>query len=346
VIAILLPPAVAFGIAWVAVRLIRRIAPRLSLIDSPNARSSHRSPTPRGGGVGIVLGSLTGVTAAVLMGAQVTGPLAVVLLAASAVALVGLVDDVRPVVPRVRLGVHVAAAVVVVSYVGSLRNVPLPSPFELSVPPTIAWGLSVLWVATVTNFFNFMDGIDGLAGGQAVASLIGVLLAAWSAEASLAAACAAAATFGFLLQNWAPARIFMGDVGSGFLGFLLATLPLLAAPSERGGAVLAVGIGMMLFLADPFETMVRRLVAGESVTKAHRTHAYQRFLRVGESAGRISAFLVATGFALAVLAAAAFRNPSLRWAALAVAGAAYLVERGLARLSDRRQDAVGSVQAR
>lgn len=344
-IAIILPAAAAFAVAWITVRLIRRIAPRVSLIDRPNARSSHRSPTPRGGGLGIVLGSLAGVSVSVLTSADSTGPLTVILLAAVGVAVVGLIDDVRRVPPAVRFMVQAVAATIVVGYVGPFRTLPLPLPLDFAVPASLAWALSILWICSVTNFFNFMDGIDGLAGGQAVASLTGVLLAAWSVQASIVAWCVAAASVAFLLQNWAPARIFMGDVGSGFLGFLLATLPFLASAARKGDAVLATGIGLTLFLADPFETMVRRLIAGESVTQAHRTHTYQRFVRVGESAGRVSAGLIGAGFALAVLGAAAFRNASLGWAAFVVAGAAYFVERGLSRASDRRRDGVGSVQA-
>ena len=345
-IAIILPPLAAFAVAWTVVRLIRRMAVRLSLIDNPNARSSHRAPIPRGGGVGIVLGSLVGIAASALTGAGVTSSVAVVLLATVAVAVVGLVDDVRGVSPGVRLAVHTTAAIMVVTSVGPLPTLPLPSPLAVTLSAGVAWVLSVIWICAVTNFFNFMDGIDGLAGGQAVASLSGVVLATWSAEASIVASCAAAATLGFLIQNWAPARVFMGDVGSGFLGFLLAALPLLSSAAPKGDAVLAVAVGMMLFLADPFETMVRRLVAGKSVAQAHRTHAYQQFVGVGESAGWVSAALVGVGFALSVLGAAAFRNPSLRWPALVVACCAYLVERGLSRRRDRRQRMVESAQAR
>jgi Fuc2NAc and GlcNAc transferase len=343
---IILPPCVAFAAAWIAVQLIRRMASRLSLIDRPNARSSHRSPTPRGGGIGIVLGSLVGIATAVLADAGATRQVAVVLLAAVAVAFVGLVDDVRRVAPRMRFAVHATAAIVVVAYLGPFRTLPLPPPLAVASSASVAWVLSVIWICAVTNFFNFMDGIDGLAGGQAVASLIGVLLAAWSAEASIVASCVAAATLGFLIQNWAPARIFMGDVGSGFLGFLLATLPFLSSASQKGDAVLAVAVGMMLFLADPFETLVRRLVAGESATQAHRRHAYQQFVGVGEGAGHASAVLVGVGFALSVFGAVAFRTPSLRWPALVVAGCSYLVERGLSRRRDRRQGVVKSARAR
>ncbi len=335
-ITVVLPAAMAFAVAWIVVRIIRRTAARLSLIDSPNARSSHRSPTPRGGGVGIVLGSVAGASAAVLAGAETSRSVAVVLAGAVTVAIVGLVDDVRRLPPPARLAVHAAAAVAVVSYVGPFRTLPLPTPLALAPPLSVAWVLSVVWICAVTNFFNFMDGIDGLAGGQAVASLFAVILAAWSTGASLVAVCVAAATLAFLIENWAPARIFMGDVGSGFLGFLLATLPLMADVSERGNAVLAAAIGMTLFLADPSETLVRRLAAGAAVTQAHREHAYQRFVGVGESAGRVSALLVASGFALAILGIAAYRYPSLRWVAVVAAACAYLVERSLSKRHYRR----------
>jgi Fuc2NAc and GlcNAc transferase len=294
--------------------------------------------------VGIVLGSLAGVTAALLSGLDAAPPVVIVLAAAVVVGAIGLIDDVRRLTPGLRLLVQVAAALAVVGTVGPFDTVPLPAPLAIALPAPVAWVLSIIWICAVTNFFNFMDGIDGLAGGQAAASLIGVLLAGWSVDASAVALCVAGATIGFLVHNWAPARIFMGDVGSGFLGFLLATLPLLAPDADKANAVFAAAVGMTLFLADPFETLVRRVAAGESMIQAHRGHTYQQLVGVGESAGRVAAVLVGTGLALAVFGAVAFRHSSLRWPALGVASCAYLIERGLSKRHGRRRVVMESIQ--
>jgi UDP-N-acetylmuramyl pentapeptide phosphotransferase/UDP-N-acetylglucosamine-1-phosphate transferase len=213
---------------------------------------------------------------------------------------------------------------------------PLPSPLDVNLPSAaLGWVLSLLWIAAVTNFFNFMDGIDGLAGGQAAVSLAAVILAGWSAEASTLAACVGVASLAFLFHNWSPARVFMGDVGSGFLGFLVASLPFLAPVDRRAPAVVAVAIGLALFLLDPLETLFRRAIARKHLTGAHREHVYQQYLDPGEAAGTVAGALVAVGCGLAALGALAYRHPSLGWVALLTALLAYLGERRMAGRQSR-----------
>lgn len=321
---------VSFALACV----VRKLAGRLGLVDRPNARSSHVRPTPGGGGLGIVGGSCIGLLlAATATGGRDTAPWAV-LFGALFVAALGLIDDVRRLSPGVRLVGQICAAAFVVASTGPLRTFPLPAPLRWTVEaPGLGWVLSILWIVAVTNFFNFMDGIDGLAGGQAVASCAGAALAGWSENATGLSAAVGASSLGFVFHNWAPARIFMGDVGSGFLGFSIASLPFLAAAPRRGDAVFAVGIGLALFLMDPVETLVRRARAGKKLTQAHREHRYQQLVAPGEAAGGVSGALVAAGAALSILGAVSYRKPELGWLALTVAVALFLVER---RIGARR----------
>lgn len=308
--------------------LVRNLAARIGLVDRPNARSSHVRPMPRGGGLGIIGGSCIGLLLAA-GGGWVASPWAV-LLGAMLVAGLGLVDDIRGLSPRLRFLGQTCAAVFVVASTGPLLTFPLPAPLGCSLDaPALGWILSVLWIVAVTNFFNFMDGIDGLAGGQAVASCAGVTLAGWSGEASSLSVVVGASSLGFIFHNWAPARIFMGDVGSGFLGFSIASLPFLAAAPRRGEAVFAVAIGLALFLLDPVETLVRRAWTGKKLTQAHREHRYQQLVAPGEAAGRVSGALVAAGAALSILGAASYRKPELGWLALIVAAIFFLVERNI-----------------
>ncbi len=318
--------------------LVRRHAVRAGLIDQPNHRSSHKQPTPRGGGVGIVCGAGVGLLVASALGVVRPAGIWAVFGAAVLVAVVGLIDDLRRLTPGLRLTAQLLAAAVVVEALGPLATLPLPAPLNVGLPAAVGWAGSLLWIAAVTNFFNFMDGIDGLAGGQAIVSFGGVLLAGWSDDASLVAACAAAASLGFLLHNWSPARIFMGDSGSGFLGFLIACLPFLAPAQVRGDAVVAVAVGLALFLLDPVETLFRRAVARKPLTGAHREHVYQQYLGPGEAAGTLAGVLVAAGAALALLGAIAFRQPGLSWLALLVALLVYVGERSLAENSKVKRE--------
>jgi Fuc2NAc and GlcNAc transferase len=321
-------------VSFALVHVVGKFANQLGLVDRPNARSSHVRPTSRGGGLGIVGGSCVGL---LLVAAGDTGSAAwAVLSSATFVAAMGLADDIRSLSPSVRLVGQTFAAAFVVASTGPLLNYPLPAPFGWSVSgPVLGWMFSVLWIVAVTNFFNFMDGIDGLAGGQAVVSCAGVALAGWSGDASGLSVAVGASSLGFVFHNWSPARIFMGDVGSGFLGFSIASLPFLAAAPRRGDAVFAVGIGLALFLLDPVETLIRRAWTGKKLTQAHREHRYQQLVAPGETAGRASAALVAAGFVLSTLGAAAYHIPELGWFALTVAVTLFLVERsiGIRRVS-------------
>jgi UDP-N-acetylmuramyl pentapeptide phosphotransferase/UDP-N-acetylglucosamine-1-phosphate transferase len=318
----------AFLVATLAAWLLVRYAHRLRLVDIPNERSSHTSATPKGGGIAVVIGVAAGVVIFASAGLWPKGQLGSLLAAVAAVAVLGLAADRFSVPPAFRILLQVAVAAATAASVGVIGHLPLPSP--LGVPlGWLAWPLTILWLVTVTNFYNFMDGLDGLAGGQAVASCLGIALAAWSMGAQLLSALLAAATLGFLVFNRPPARLFLGDVGSTSLGFAIAAMPLLAPADQRSSAVLAVAIGLSLFLLDPLETLIRLARLGHKFGTAHRQHAYQLLSRTKRDQPRVTGVVVATGFALAICGVMAYRRPDLGWPMMAIGGAAYLVERYL-----------------
>jgi Fuc2NAc and GlcNAc transferase len=322
---------VAFVTSIVVVRLVERWARQLELIDRPNARSSHVEPRPRGGGLGIVAGVIAAVVVLAAWRAEPSAPVFVVLAGALLVAASGPWDDVRGLGVGPRLVVQTAAAVWVVAMCGGIERLPLPAPADLSLGVVAGIALAVVWIVAVTNFFNFMDGADGLAAGQAVVTLAALAAVFWPGGASLVALASAAATAAFLLRNWAPARIFMGDVGSAFLGFLLAALPFAAPRGARPDVLFVVGISLSLFLFDPVVTLVARTRRGEPIGVAHREHVYQRLIVPGRPHGRVVFALVVAAAGLSVLAVWAFHASALRWPAVAAAVVVFAAEWGMAR---------------
>lgn len=284
----------AFAAAWclsaglisaVITYAIAAAAARLGLLDEPNERSSHVRPTPRGGGIGIVATCACAVVVAWSMGVGGPAGAAWLLVAAFGIAMISLLDDVTSVSHRLRLAAHVLAAMLAVLATGPYRQVDLGSLGTLDLGPA-AWPLSIIWIVGMTNAFNFMDGIDGIAGIMAAVAMAvlagGFALAGEGSMAGLSTALAAAAA-GFLVWNWHPARIFMGDVGSAFLGFLIASLPLLGSPPTRAWLLAMVALVMWPFLFDTVFTLLRRLGRGENVFEAHRSHLYQRLVICGWS---------------------------------------------------------------
>src|SRR6266568_3613072 len=261
--------AAAGLIACLGTRALIPLLRRAAVLDHPNERSSHAEPTPRGGGIAPVAAILAGWLALIAAGA-IAPALSVILLGAALLAAISWVDDLRGLSPAMRLLAQIAAV--------GLGMIALAGPvFQGWLLPA---GLLWLWFI---NLFNFMDGIDGLAGSEAAAIALGlVLFAGFGAghDPGLAALAATvvAAMVGFLVWNWAPARIFLGDVGSVPLGYLLGFLLLDVA--ARGGWKIAL-ILPLYFLADATVTLARRLVRGETVWQAHRQHFYQRAVQGG-----------------------------------------------------------------
>jgi UDP-N-acetylmuramyl pentapeptide phosphotransferase/UDP-N-acetylglucosamine-1-phosphate transferase len=326
----------AFVVSWLIVVAIEQRAAMVGLLDVPNNRSSHVETRPRGGGIGIVAGAFVGLLVALFAEDVLDGPLAVVLLAALVVAAVGVRDDMASIGPAPRLAAQTAAAALVVWTCGGLLSLPLPAPLDvpLGVVGTV---LAVIWIVGVTNFFNFMDGADGLAAGQACLTLAALAVVLWPMPAATAALVTAAATAAFLLRNWSPARIFLGDVGSGWLGFVLAALPLAGPIGRRGDLVLLVATSLALFLVDPAVTLIRRWWRGERLTASHREHVYQRLFTPGESHARVVGTLLAVAASLTMLAVLAYWQPRAAWWSVAWAGMVCAAEWVAARHIARRR---------
>ena len=284
------------------VRVVRDFANRRALLDHPNDRSSHGLPKPRLGGVGVVVPVLAVGTWLLLTG-RAHGSLAVPLVATGCIAMLGFADDLRSLPARVRLGVQVALAVVAVASAWGR----LPAAAGVLgglIPVPILAVLAVLWSVWLTNLYNFMDGIDGIAGVQAlvaslalasVASAVGAGTSGWLLLAL------AGSSAGFLLYNFPPSSIFMGDVGSTAIGFFLGVLPLL--PETRPVPLEPVAIALSLFVLDATTTLVRRIVRREPWTTPHRTHLYQRPIVLGATHGAVLLTATAGMVMVAVCAA-------------------------------------------
>lgn len=259
---------------------IRRIALQRGMLDVPNARSSHTQATPRGGGVAILLSSCGAFAVLSWLGFMPASTAAGLMGGGGLVAAIGFMDDRKPVPAGIRLLVHVGAAAWALVWMGGFP------PLRLGTAVVhLGYGgdlLGILGIAWVINLFNFMDGIDGLAASEAAfvawAGAALTLLRGPGNEAGPAALVFGAACLGFLFWNWAPARIFMGDVGSGYLGYILAVLALTASRSDP----VAVWVWLVLggvFFVDATWTLARRAARGERVFEAHRSHGYQWLAR-------------------------------------------------------------------
>lgn len=282
----------AFGCLAVAAAITWAMAHFAVLVDVPNARSSHRRPTPRGGGVGILAAFAAGLIALHLAYDILEQPgLPGFTAAALLMGLAGLIDDVRTMRSATKLAAQLCASAIAMAAGFVIRSLYVPGlgPIELGA---LGYPLTLLWLIGLTNAFNFMDGLDGLAGGSAVIagvflSLVAALLGA--PLVAVIAALIAASSAGFLLFNFPPARIFMGDVGSQFLGFAFAALGVMLAQHDPTGTlILVVPVLLFAFLFDTIFTALRRWRKGENLAAAHRTHLYQLLNQCGLSHRRVA----------------------------------------------------------
>ena len=274
---------VAFLLSAVAAR---RLAGRPSwtgaLLDHPNARSLHQVPVPRSGGLAV----LAGLTGALALGGSGGGgaPAALwwIVAAALPVAAVSLFDDLGHVSRRLRLAVHVGAALILLGGDWAWVSWDLPG-LAWPLPLALTGLLTVLFVVWMVNLYNFMDGMDGFASGMALFGFGALALLGWRGGDpvyALAAAGVAAAAAGFLLSNFPPARIFLGDLGSSTLGLLAAGFSLWGAHA-RIFPLWVAWLAFSPFIVDATWTLARRLARGERVWEAHRSHHYQRLVLAG-----------------------------------------------------------------
>jgi UDP-N-acetylmuramyl pentapeptide phosphotransferase/UDP-N-acetylglucosamine-1-phosphate transferase len=301
---------------------------RRGILDRPNERSSHGVATPRGGGIAVT-GSVLLIWAALGIGGHVSPVVIGIVLGTLLLAIVSWIDDLRGLTPVLRLA---AQALAVVMGIVALPRTGDWLPTWLG-PGAYVAAAALLWVWWI-NVFNFMDGADGLAGSEAAAIGLGLLLfaglgvgrdpqLAWLAAAILGAA------IGFLCWNWPPAWIFLGDVGSTTLGYLTGFLLLGVAGSGHWRLALVLPL---YFLADATITLARRLLRGERIWDAHREHFYQLALRRGLSHAAVTKRVIAADLLLIVSGWTAENG----WGAIAIETAILVVAVLLGALASGR----------
>lgn len=293
--------SIIYGFLFTAIgtRFFIRLARGGRLLDQPNHRSSHKKPTVRGAGLVIVLVVLSGY---LLLGSLGYAKINLsFFVAGSLVAACGFVDDLRSLSVIVRLIIQfIAAGIFVYSTVTIDQN---------DFAALFIDAVCVVWIVAVTNIFNFMDGIDGIAGSQGIVAggawfLFGLVtdISSISVVGGLIVGCSA----GFLIYNWSPARVFMGDVGSTFLGFFLAAIPImvyseLSYTGPRSTIVLTAISALWLFLFDSIVTRVKQIFGGQKFWQPHRDHYYQKLVISGVNHGRVAMYYGLGGTAVVVL---------------------------------------------
>ncbi len=297
VLAILGSFLLAVIVTWSA----KQYALRTGILDRPNDRSSHTADIPRGGGVGIVFPILIALIIILLSGSYDRHTLLVFLFVVGLLAVVGWLDDKYEVHFLLRIIAQLIGGVVVLSVIGAIdflgifgKNIPL-----LFLAPIT----TLLWFVWMTNLYNFMDGIDGIAAGQG--AVAGCFLGIWFTihndyVMALFSYVIMAASLGFLVWNWAPARIFMGDVGSLTLGGVFALMAVVAYKNHQipfGAFLLLFGV----FLADATVTLIKRVIQGKIFWRAHREHFYQRAVIAGWSHAQVTTTVVVTSVIMAIL---------------------------------------------
>jgi UDP-N-acetylmuramyl pentapeptide phosphotransferase/UDP-N-acetylglucosamine-1-phosphate transferase len=289
------------------------------VLDHPGERSLHHQPTPRSGGVAIVIALLLGWGAAAGLGSLAWDDVMSWLSAGVVVlAIVGAIDDRMGLSPLMRLMVQMLAAFFLLAAGLVPQQLQLPA-LTLSLPCYLMLPLTVLYVLWMTNLYNFMDGMDGFAGGMAVMGFAAMAWLGWqggNTDFMLTALIVASACVGFLVFNFPPARIFMGDAGAPVLGFLAAALSLWADRDNLFPLWVAVLI-FSPFIVDASYTLLKRILAGKKVWQAHREHIYQQLVQMGWSHRRTVLWSYVLMLAVSLTAVMALNGHSaVQWAVM------------------------------
>ncbi len=322
-----------FAAVWMMTAVVRRWLVQRDILDRPVERSSHQVATPRGGGLALAPVVIMTWGALALAGMALPGTVLVAGVAAI-LALLSWLDDLRDLPAGLRLIAHIAAATIGIGLSPNLLV------FQGLLPPLFDHvGAILLWV-WFTNLYNFMDGIDGITGIETLSISLGVAvvagLTAGSGDSSLLLALSlAAAALAFLFWNWHPAKIFLGDVGSVPLGYLVGYLLLRLAANGLWAPALILPL---YYLADSSLTLARRLAAGEAVWRAHRNHFYQRALKPDGDHAAVVRVILGGNVILIALAIAAMHSPFV-----SVGGALVVTGTVLWRLDRRGGPIVQSV---
>ena len=288
--------AFAVSLVILSVVITRLMISRIRILDIPNERSSHDNPIPKSGGIAIVITFFIGVVIVAVIAETTMIKRSIFYgfaVSALLIAAVSFYDDIKNKPFLIKLLTQIVAVVVVLAtgVVIDKINIPFSGDVQLG---WLGYPISFLWILGLTNAFNFMDGLDGLAGG--VALITGLFFCAitfthGSIFVYIISYTVIAGTLGFLLHNFPRARIFMGDVGSAFLGFTFAVLAIVAARYDHSHtSFFVMPLLLFHFIYDTAFTVSRRLAGGQKVTEPHRTHLYQLFQRLGYTHPAVTSF--------------------------------------------------------
>ncbi len=271
---------IALAVAYFATPRVKDFAIKVGALDAPDDRKVHTKPIPRMGGLAIYAAFVLAVLASMYVSREVMG----LLVGGTVILIVGIIDDLKPLPARVKLLGQIIAAVVLVMF--DIKIEWLTNPFgEMIYVEYLAIPLTILWVVGLTNTVNLIDGLDGLAAGVSTIASVTILLVAlqqnfWTV-AVLTAALAGSA-LGFLQHNFNPAKIFMGDTGSMFLGYMLAAISILGTVKSAATIALIVPIvALGLPILDTAFAIIRRYMSGRPIFKPDKGHLHHRLLEMG-----------------------------------------------------------------
>jgi UDP-N-acetylmuramyl pentapeptide phosphotransferase/UDP-N-acetylglucosamine-1-phosphate transferase len=282
--------------------IVRKWAIKRAIIDIPNERSSHSIPTPRGGGIAIAVTWFLVITFLFLR-KDIDSALFLALLCGLPISISGLVDDVITISPKIRLFVQVASAAMALVFLGGLPSINIG--FGLFAVPYLFSIMAIIGIVWFTNLFNFLDGIDGYISTE----IIFIDIASFLLFNTLPPFVLAVVTAGFLLWNWQPAKIFMGDVGSTLLGFTIGVFAIYYQ-NKSDSSIIAWLMLTSLFWFDASLTLYRRWRNGETLSKAHRKHAYQRVVQSGFSHQKTVLYSIVINLFILVLVWLAIHYPA------------------------------------
>ena len=280
---------VAFMFSYISTPLVKHLAIKWKAIDVPkDGRRMHKSPIPRLGGLAIIFGFIVSM---ICFGTMTRGVISI-LIGALIIAIMGIVDDIKALDAKPKFFIQILAAAVVIIG-GDMKIQAFTNPFlwsdsaYLILPEWISVILSIIWIVFITNSVNFIDGLDGLAAGvSAIMSVSMVFIATQLGEYYVAVIGVAlmGSCFGFLPYNFNPAKIFMGDTGSTFLGFILASLSIMGV--FKSYAIISFAVPLLILglpMFDAIFAMVRRVSKGQSPMQADRGHLHHRLIDMGFS---------------------------------------------------------------
>lgn len=327
----------AFCVAFVVASLLVRPGAKLQILDYPNARSLHTKPVPRTGGLAIGAGIASGLAIAFVV-VDKYADLALLIVAWLLVGAISFVDDLFRVPAVLRLVFHVLGATAVLTGGLEVSSLIVPG-MELELPHGLAVSLGIIVIVWMINLYNFMDGIDGFAAGMAIIGFGVYALLGWFAghyEFLLLNLTIAGAAMGFLLFNFPPARIFMGDVGSSTLGLFAGALTIWAARDD----IFPFWIGVLVFspfVVDATVTLIRRALRGDKIWIAHSAHYYQRLVTLGWGHKRTTlggyVLMVLSGSSAIVVST---QGPLVQWSAILVWAGVYIAVILFIRMKERQ----------